>query len=89
MKSFANVWDALTDSPEEAAVMTARSELMIATEQVVASWKLNRAEAARRLGISPSRLNDLMKGKIDKFSVEALLILAHKAGLKVEIRIAA
>jgi predicted XRE-type DNA-binding protein len=89
MKSFANVWDALTDSPEEAAAMTARSELMLAIKRVVADWDVTQANAARRLGISQPRLNDLLKGRIDKFSVEALLILARKAGLKVEIRIAA
>jgi predicted XRE-type DNA-binding protein len=89
MKNFANVWDALTDDPEEAAALTARSELMIAVTKVVASWNSTQAESARRLGITQPRLNDLLKGKFHKFSLDALLILAWKAGLKVEIKIAA
>ena len=89
MKSFANVWDALTDSPEEAAAMTARADLMLAIKRVVAGWELTQANAARRLGVTQPRLNDLLKGRIDKFSLDTLLILARKAGLKVEIRIAA
>jgi predicted XRE-type DNA-binding protein len=89
MKSFANVWDALTDSPEEAAAMTARADLMLAIKRVVVGWELTQANAARRLGITQPRLNDLLKGRIDKFSLDTLLILAGRAGLKVEIRIAA
>jgi len=89
MKTYENVWDALTDSPEESAAMTARSELMMAITDVVESWGKTQAEAARRLGITQPRLNDLLKGRIDKFSLDMLLTLASKAGLKVEIRIAA
>lgn len=89
MKTFANVWDALTDTPEESAAMTARSQLMSALTDVVEGWNLTQAAAARRLGITQPRLNDLLKGRFHKFSLDALLILAGKAGLKVEIRIAA
>jgi predicted XRE-type DNA-binding protein len=89
MKTFTNVWEALTDTPEEAAAMTARSQLMSALTDVVEGWNLTQAAAAKRLGITQPRLNDLLKGRFHKFSLDALLILAGKAGLKVEIRIAA
>jgi predicted XRE-type DNA-binding protein len=89
MQTFANVWDALIDDPGEAAVMTARSRLMIAVTEAVESWNSSPVAAARRLGITQPRLNDLLKGRIDKFSLDTLLILAGKAGLKVEIKIAA
>lgn len=88
-KTFANVWDAIADSPEEAAVMTMRSNLMIAIADEVRSWNATQREAARRLGITQPRLNDLLKGKFDKFSLDALTALAHRAGLKIEIRPAA
>ena len=87
MKAFANVWDALSDDAEEAASMSARSEVMSAISDVVAGWNATQAEAARRLGITQPRLNDLLKGKIDKFSLDALLTLARRAGLKVKIKI--
>lgn len=89
MNTFANVWDALTDSPEESAAMTARSQLMSALTDIVEGWKLTHAAAAKRLGITQPRLNDLLKGRFHKFSPDALLILAGRAGLKVEIKIAA
>jgi predicted XRE-type DNA-binding protein len=86
-QSFDNVWDALADTPAEAASMTMRSNLLIAIDQRVRSWKLTQAEAARRLGITQPRLNDLLRGKIAKFSLDALIDLATRAGLTVRIDI--
>jgi predicted XRE-type DNA-binding protein len=84
---FDNVWDALENSPAEAANMKARSALMIAMRDVVEGWKLTQADAVRRLGVTQPRMNDLLRGRIDKFSLDALMILATEAGLTVEWRI--
>ncbi|WBK02561.1 helix-turn-helix domain-containing protein [Methylocystis parvus] len=87
-QSFANVWDALEDTPQEAASMTMRSNLLIAVEQRVRSWNVTQAEAAKRLGITQPRLNDLLRGRIKNFSLEALINLAAQAGLAVRLDIA-
>src|SRR5215207_6901687 len=71
-QTFANVWDALEDSPEEAATMTMRSNVMIAINEKVRGWNTTQARAARRLGITQPRLNDLLHGKINKFSLDTL-----------------
>lgn len=84
-RSFANVWDALEDNPEDAAMMTMRSKVMIAVTDQVQRWETTQAKAARRLGITQPRLNDLLRGKIDKFSLDMLMTLATRAGLKVKI----
>ncbi len=55
-QSFANVWDAIADTPAQAAIMTVRSKLMMAVDRQVRSWGLTHAEAARRLGITQTRL---------------------------------
>lgn len=86
-QSFENVWDALEDTPTEAANMSMRSSLLIAIEQQVRVWKVTQAEAARRLGITQPRLNDLLKGKIANFSVDTLVNLAVSAGLTVKLDI--
>jgi predicted XRE-type DNA-binding protein len=86
-KTFANVWDALSDSPEEAATMKIRSDVMIAINDTVSAWDTTQARAASRLGVTQPRLNDLLQGKINKFSLDALLTLASRAGLKVKINI--
>ena len=83
--SFANVWDAIEDRPEDAAVMTMRSNVMIAIKDKVDGWNTTQARAARRLGITQPRLNDLLQGKINKFSLDTLMALASRAGLKVKI----
>lgn len=86
-RQFANVWDAVEETPGEAALMKARSGLMIAIQEAVAGWKLTQAEAAKRLGVTQPRMNDLLRGRIDKFSLDALMILATGAGLTVEWRV--
>ncbi|MFM8750454.1 helix-turn-helix domain-containing protein [Rhabdaerophilum sp.] len=86
-QQFANVWDAVEKTPGDAAVMKARSGLMIAIQETVAGWKLTQAEAAKRLGVTQPRMNDLLRGRIDKFSLDALMILATGAGLTVEWRV--
>jgi predicted XRE-type DNA-binding protein len=84
---FATAWDALEDNAAKAANMRARSELMIALRSQVESWKISQTEAARRLGLTQPRLNDLMRGRIDKFSLDALINVAGKAGLAVRLKI--
>ncbi len=84
---FASVWDALEDSPAEAANMRLRSALMAAVAQAVAGWALTQAEAARRLQVTQPRLNELLRGRIGNFSLDALIVLADRAGLGVRVQI--
>lgn len=82
-QTFTSVWDALEDTAAEAANMRARSELMIALRGKIERWHLSQTGAARRLGVTQPRLNDLMRGRLDKFSLDALINLATQAGLAV------
>lgn len=84
-ETYASVWDAIEDTPEAAAHMRLRSELMMAVEREVRGWGLTQTEAARRLGVTQPRLNDLLRGKITKFSLDALVDLAARAGLAVRL----
>lgn len=86
-QEFASVWDALEDTASEAANMSMRSSLLIAIEQQVKGWGITQAYAAKRLGITQPRLNDLLKGRITNFSLDALIGLAAKAGLSVRLDI--
>jgi predicted XRE-type DNA-binding protein len=86
-RRFANVWDALEDDPAVAAIMTMRSDLLIALQQRIQSWKVTQAQAARRLEITQSRLNDLLRGRINKFSLDTLVNLANKADIRVSLKI--
>ena len=88
LQQFDSVWDAIEDTPQAAANMRARSQIMIAIEQEVRSWDLTQAKAAERLGVTQPRLNDLLRGKVDKFSLDALVELSARAGLAVTVGVA-
>jgi len=85
---FASVWDAISDTPAEAENMKLRSSLMIALSEHIRSEGLTQAQAARLLGVSQPRVSDLIRGKIDLFSIDTLVNMLSAAGLHVEVQIA-
>jgi predicted XRE-type DNA-binding protein len=89
VETFDSVFDALADTPAEAANMTARADLLLAICERVKAWQalgaLTQEEAAARLGVARPRLNDLMRGKLDKFSLDALVNIAAAAGFRLRI----
>jgi predicted XRE-type DNA-binding protein len=87
MKAYKSVWDAIEATPADAARMKVRSALMMAIEDAVKRWDGTQAQAAKRLKITQPRLNDLLRGKISKFSLDALIDLATNAGLSVSVKI--
>ena len=87
-RRFDSVWDAIETSASQAASMKARSDLMMALRKVVDAWSMTQADAAKKLGITQPRLSDLLRGRIDKFSLDALVDLAARGGLSIKVRIA-
>ena len=86
-KRFANVWDAIEDTPAQAENMKLRSALMMALKDHIARTGLSQSEAAKLLGVTQPRISDLMRGKIDLFSLDTLVNMIGAAGLHVEMRI--
>ena len=84
-KSHASVWDAIAASPDEAANLRMRAELMRHIAAVVRNAGWTQAEAARRSGATQPRLNDLLRGRISRFSLEALVNIAAALGWKVSL----
>lgn len=85
VETFESVFDALADTPAESANMTARADLLLAIRERVKVWNITQEDAAERLGLTRPRLNDLMRGKLDKFSLDALVNIASAAGFKLHI----
>ncbi len=73
--------------PEEAQNLLLRSDLMSRIERYVRSSGLTQKECAARMGVTQPRLNDLLKRKIDKFSLDALVNMLGHAGMRVELRV--
>ncbi len=86
---FRSVWDAIERSPAQAANMKARSEMMLAIRDTVDGWGVTQTIAAKRLGLTQPRMNDLVRGRINKFSLDALINLAARAGLSVRVEVVA
>jgi predicted XRE-type DNA-binding protein len=84
---FASVWDAIEPSRAAAANMKARAETMIAIREAVVAWEITQAAAARKLGLTQPRMNDLLRGRINKFSLDALINIAARAGLSVRVEV--
>lgn len=85
---FESVWDALEDSPAQATNMRLKSELLIAILGATASWITDEEALALRLELTRPRLTDLLRGRIERFSIDALTEVAFRAGLSVQVRIA-
>jgi predicted XRE-type DNA-binding protein len=86
-RRFASVWDAIEDTPQQAASMRARSELMMAMQGWVKASGKTQAEAARLFGITQPRMSDLMRGKISLFSLDTMIDMATAAGLEPRVTI--
>lgn len=88
MTAFNSVWDALEDTPEQAHNMKIRSDLMISITRFIERTEGTQALKAQKLGLTQPRLNDLLKGRINKFSLDALVNIATRAGLRVSVEVA-
>jgi predicted XRE-type DNA-binding protein len=88
-RKFASVWDAIAGSPGEAANLRLRAELMRKIAEIVAKKGWTQAEAARRCGVSQPRMNDLLRGRISKFSLDALVNAATALGCRVRVELRA
>jgi predicted XRE-type DNA-binding protein len=89
VKSSGNVFIDLGYSPDEAAILQMRADLMADLRKLIKAKKLTQAKAAEILGVSQSRVSDLIRGKWEKFSLEMLITLATKAGMRVTLKRAA
>lgn len=87
-QTFTSIWDALAESPAEAANMRLRSELMDSIAAVIESRSLTQAEAASQCGISQPRINDLLRGRISRFSLDALVNIAASLRCHIHIELA-
>jgi predicted XRE-type DNA-binding protein len=89
IKSSGNVFFDLGYSPDEAAILQMRADLMADLRKFIQAKKLTQLKAAKVFGVSQSRVSDLARGKWEKFSLEMLIILATKAGMHVTLKTAA
>jgi predicted XRE-type DNA-binding protein len=89
IKSSGNVFIDLGYSPEEAAILQMRADLMAKIRKFIEAEKLTQTNASKILSVSQSRVSDLIRGKWERFSLEMLVTLATRAGMHVRLKTAA
>jgi predicted XRE-type DNA-binding protein len=76
IKTFDSVWDALADTPEQAASLKIRAELMSKIVSIIKTNDWSHAAIAADCGITQPRMNHLMFGRLSKFSLDELVNIA-------------
>ena len=86
---FHSGWAALADSPEQAANLRARAHLIRRIADFITAKGWTQVEAAERCGVSQPRINDLVNGRISRFSLDALVNIAAALGFRVKVSLRA
>src|SRR3990167_9014025 len=84
-RSSGNVFRDLGFPPAEAEHLLVRSDLMIRVQKLIASRRLTQAEAAKILRVTQPRVSDLLRGRIDLFSTDALIDMLARLGVRVRL----
>lgn len=83
----ADPWDVVADTPAEAENLRVRSNLMDAITTRIDNIGWTQEKAAAQLGVTQPRMSDLYRGKIDKFSLDALVNLGRGVGVHVTVNV--
>ena len=87
VKRYASVWDAIEDTPGQAENLKIRSALMQELTTHIIRAGMTQSAASQQFGVTQPRISDLMRGKIDLFSIDTLVNMLPAAGLHVDLRI--
>lgn len=84
-RSTGNIFSDLGFSEDEAENLKIRADLMIELTKLIETQGLTQTAAAELLGVTQPRISDLMRGKIDRFSVDSLIEMLGHAGACVSV----
>ncbi len=84
-ETFASVWDAIIDDPVEVESIKIKSKIMMTIERHIKEQGMTQQQAAEKMGVKQPRVSDLVRGKIDRFTIDMLVNMLFALGLKLEI----
>lgn len=84
IQTFDSVWDAISDTPDQAENMKFRAQLMGILNDWIKSRGFDQQQAATALGVTQPRISELARGKIQIFSVDKLITMMSHAGLYIQ-----
>lgn len=83
---FTSIWDAIEDTPQQAASMRARSSLTMSLTEAIRQQGMTQAQVAALFGVTQPRISDLMRGRVNLFSLDTLMDMAA-AGMAPTIHV--
>ncbi len=83
-----NVFEDIGFPPGEARNLKIRSMLMLTAERFIEERSLTQADAAALMGVSQPRISDLVRGRVEQFTIDSLINMLTSAGVPVEVRAA-
>jgi predicted XRE-type DNA-binding protein len=89
VQTFNSVWDAIVDTPEQAANLQARAELMRQITLIIQANEWKQVDAAIHCGVTQPRINHLLRGRVSRFSLDALVNIAAALGQRVHVELKA
>jgi predicted XRE-type DNA-binding protein len=84
-RSTGNVFRDIGFPPDEAEHLRIRSDLLVQLQKAIRSQALKQAEAAKLLDVTQPRVSDLMRGRLDLFSVDTLIDMLARLGIRVRV----
>ena len=84
-RSKRNVFRDLGFDIDESENLRIRSDLMIELSELIQNKGWTQVQAAELMGVSQPRISDLVRGKIDRFSIDSLIAMLGSAGVRVRI----
>ena len=84
---YANAFEAVGFEPMEAEHLRIRADLMLEVERFIATHGLTQAAAAKLLRVTQPRISDLMRGKIERFSIDTLVEMLSRAGIDITVKV--
>ncbi|MBW1940319.1 MAG: XRE family transcriptional regulator [Deltaproteobacteria bacterium] len=86
-QTYDNVFDAIEKDPAMAQNLFIRSKLMIRLKKYIETNGLTQKSAAELMGVTQPRISDLVRGKIDRFTIDMLVNMLVRAGIKVDVNL--
>ena len=87
IESSGNIFDDLGFSREESGKFAIKSYLMMQVESFIKAKGMTQDQASKLMGVSRPRISDVMRGTIDKFTIDALVDILTKAGLHIAVTV--
>ena len=80
-ETYSSIWEAIADTPEQAVDLRTRSHLMRQIAAFINNQHWTQPDAAQHCKLTQARINDLPRGRLSRFSLDALVRISTALGL--------